>query len=101
VWLPPAGRFQAWISLHPRLFGHSDLGPVHVEVGVTSGTTYTRVGGLDLDATDPTQRAYGPVDLPLPSVDGARADLSITVRQDTGSSLPAEVLVGEPRVVLP
>jgi hypothetical protein len=102
VWIPTNAVFHAWISLHPRLFNHADLGLVHVEVRASADNREVTVADQVLDAMDPTQRVYLPLQADVSAFGGSVADLTIRVwGADPRAQQAPDVLIGEPQLIMP
>jgi hypothetical protein len=101
LWLPQAGRFTSWISIHPALFAHADIGKPQIEVRVRANDRDVVVGERVLDPMNADERQYLPFDLDLSPFAGQRIDLTIRVLSPAPAKETAVVVVGEPRIVMP
>lgn len=101
LWLPLAGRFTAWVSLHPVRFGHTDAGKPQVEVSVRTNNRDIVVGQHVFDPMNADERQYLPLDLDLSPFAGQHVDLTIRVLSPAPAKETAVVVVGEPRIVMP
>jgi 4-amino-4-deoxy-L-arabinose transferase-like glycosyltransferase len=101
VWVPPAAQFTAWVALHPRVFGHTDVGQLRVEVDVVSDGREMPLAALELDPMNAQQRVYLPFHVALSNVQGQRVQLVLRVASTPSATATGEVLVGEPRIFAP
>lgn len=101
LWMGPGAQFQAWVALHPRFFGREQVGKLRAELYVRAGDREMLIAGHDLDPSNREQWIYTPWNVDLSGYAGQRADLTIQVRGSSAVTETAEVLIGEPRLIMP
>jgi hypothetical protein len=102
LWIPYGATFQAWASIHPRLYNHAEVGPVHVEVRATTPDGQSIVHDETFDPMDRSHQVYVPFEADLSALGGRTADLSIRAwGADNAPRDTLDLLIGEPRLQMP
>lgn len=95
-------QFKSFISLHPRLFGLSNSPPVTLQLWVNSGGRDVLVAKRVLHAKSQVgERMYVPFDADFSRYAGQKIKLTLRALGSAVTPDLDEVLVGEPRIVMP
>jgi 4-amino-4-deoxy-L-arabinose transferase-like glycosyltransferase len=98
----PKAQFKSFVSLHPRLFGLSESPPVTLQLWIRPGGRDRLAAQRVLKAkTEAGERMYLPFAADLGPYAGQRVTLTLRVVGSAATPQNDEVLIGEPRIVIP
>jgi hypothetical protein len=101
VLMPPGARFQTAVSLHPRLIGNPNVGPLRLELRVRAAAQNAIVAVREIEPRNREEWRYVTWEADLSGYAGQRVDLTLRAVTSSASAEPGEVVTADPRVVMP